>query len=132
MKRTTYCSCCGHKFESGAIGRETICPSCLQGNIKLNSSYRNGCFNIGRTVSWGWYDPETKEFYLARDTGEYIETLASWSCIDDSLNWQDNSANGYNYEVVRELLQLWHLLPQTLTYFIEAGGVIWWNQPTTK
>ena len=132
MKRTTYCSCCGHKFASGAIGIEVICPECKQGNIKINSSYRNGCYHIGRTVSWGWYDPETKEYYLAHDVGEYIETLASWSVDSYELNWQDNSADGYSYEVVRELLQLGHLLPQTLANFVAEGGVVWWNQPTTK
>ena len=103
---------------------------------KTNSSYRYGCFHVGRTDMWGNYCPETGEYYLAHDAGEYIEVLASACYQDDDKeeSWQDISACGFKeydggYEVVRELLQLGHLTSKTLATFIEEGGEVWWDQP---
>lgn len=100
---------------------------------KTNSSYRYGCFHVGRTNMWGWYCPETGEYYLACNStdpvvGEYIEVLASGVFVRDD-EWQDQSACGYSYEVVRELLQLGHLTKKTLVTFIEDEGEVWWDQP---
>ena len=111
---------------------------------KTNSSYRYGCFHVGRTDMWGWYCPETKEYYLARkDTdpiaGECVGVLASGCCQDenDEASWQDYSADGFEdynngYEVVRELLQLGHLTSRTMERFLEEEGVVWWDQPKSK
>ena len=105
---------------------------------KTNSSYKYGAFHVGRTDMWGNYCPETGEYYLAHNSydpvvGKYVEVLASVGYSRDD-EWQDQSACGYEsywggYEVVRELLQLGHLTPQTLASFIEAGGEVWWEQP---
>ena len=100
---------------------------------KTNSSYKGGRFHVGSTDVWGNYCPETKEYYLARNdfvpgVGECTGVVAScW--LDDAGYYEDNSADGYSYEVVRELLQLGHLTAKTLASFIEAGGEVWWNQP---
>ena len=104
---------------------------------KTNSSYRYGCFHVGRTNMWGWYCPETGEYYLAHDTnvpgvGECVEVLASAYFVRED-EWQDQSAGGYEaynggYQVVRELLQLGHLTKKTLEQFIEAEGEVWWDQ----
>ena len=106
--------------------------------VKTNSSYRYGCYHVGRTDMWGNYCPETGEYYLAHNAydpipGEYVEVLASAREMPDG-EWQDISADGYEefnngYEVVRELLQLGHLTSKTLAAFIEAGGEVWWDQP---
>lgn len=96
---------------------------------KLNGSYKYGCYHIGRTNLWGWYCLETGECYLAHDTGEYTGVLASAELLPDGT-WQEQSAWGHDCEVVRELLRLGHLTKKTLTNFIEAGGEIWWDQPT--
>lgn len=108
---------------------------------KRNSSYRFGCFHVGRTDMWGWYCPDTGEYYLAHYAydpipGEYVEVVASAGYWPDpnEETWEDHSAQGFEdfnngYEVVRELLQLGHLTPKTLAGFIEAGGVVWWDQP---
>ena len=95
---------------------------------KTNSSYRFGCHHVGRTDMWGNYCPETGEYYLAHDVGEYIEVLASACYIRDD-EWQEQEERGYSYEVVRELLQLGHLTSKTLATFIEDGGEVWWDQP---
>lgn len=103
---------------------------------KLNSSYRYGCYHVGRSTLWGWYCPETGEYYLAHDAGEYIEVLASACYQQDDVveSWQDISVAGFEvywggYDVVRELLQLGHLTKKTLKTFIAAGGDVWWDQP---
>ena len=100
---------------------------------KTNSSYRYGCFHVGRSDMWGNYCPETGEYYLAckntdPEIGEYIETLASAREMPDG-EWEDISACGYSYEVVRELLQLGHLTPKTLERFLLEEGEVWWDQP---
>ena len=106
---------------------------------KTNSSYRYGCFHIGRTDMWGNYCPETKEYYLARNNydpvvGECTGVIASAGYWPDEETWEDHSADGFEdynngFEVVRELLQLGHLTKKTLDTFIEAGGEVWWDQP---
>ena len=98
-----------------------------------NSSYRYGCFHVGRTDMWGNYCPETGEYYLAHNAydpipGEYVEVLASAREMADG-EWEEQSACGYSYQVVRELLQLGHLTSKTLATFIEEGGEVWWDQP---
>ena len=100
---------------------------------KTNSSYRYGCFHVGRSDMWGWYCPETKEYYLAHNNydpvvGECVEVLASACYVRDD-EWQEQSYSGYDYQVVRELLQLGHLTKKTLAESIEAGGDAWRNQP---
>ena len=97
-------------------------------SVKLNSSYRYACYHVGRTNMWGWYCPDTGEYYLAHDAGEYIEVLASGVYMPDG-SWQEQSCCGYWYEEVRELLQLGHLTKKTLASFIEAEGEVWWDQP---
>ena len=107
--------------------------------VKVNSYYNGFEFGIDRIYKdtgnvWGSYCPDTGEYYLARDAGEYIETLAVAEFYPNGT-WEEQTARGYEpqaggLEVVRELLRLGHLLPQTLTNFIEAGGEIWWDQPT--
>ena len=97
-----------------------------------NSSYRYGRHNVGYPTWWGNYCPETGEYYLAHNTfvpqvGECVEVLASARCVRED-EWQEQSARGYDYQVVRELLQLGHLTPKTLSSFIEAGGEVWWDQ----
>ena len=87
---------------------------------------------------WGWYCPETKEYYLARwdfvpGVGECKGILAS-ACEMADGSWQDISADGFEeynngFEVVRELLQLGHLTAKTLASFVEEGGEVWWDQP---
>ena len=91
---------------------------------KLNSSYRYGMFHVGHTNMWGNYCPDTKEYYLACKGG----VLASGCEMPDG-NWQEQAASGYNYEVVRELLQLGHLTIKTLEKFLAEEGEVWWNQP---
>lgn len=100
---------------------------------KTNSSYKYGCFHVGRTDMWGNYCPETGEYYLAhRDfvpvVGECVGVLASARVMGDD-EWQVQEESGYSYEVVRELLRLGHLTSKTLARFIEAGGEVWWYQP---
>lgn len=98
---------------------------------KTNSSYRFGCYHVGRSDMWGWYCPETGEHYLAHDVGEYIATHAyCWPDEYDCIHQDDEY--GYSYEVVRELLQLGHLTKSTLASFIEAGGDVWWDQPNYR
>ena len=101
--------------------------------MKINSSYRYGMYHVGYPTWWGNYCPATGEYYLAHNSydpvaGECVEVLASARFVRDD-EWQEQSARGYSYEVVRELLQLGHLTPKTLAYFIEAGGEVWWDQP---
>ena len=108
---------------------------------KTNSSYKYGCYHVGRTNVWGNYCPDTGEYYLAHriyvpGVGECVEVLASAYFVRDD-EWQDQSAYGYEgycggYEVVRELLQLGHLTAKTLAAFVEAGGEVWWDQPGHK
>ena len=100
---------------------------------KTNSSYRYGCFHVGRSDMWGNYCPETGEYYLAHNAyvpgvGECVGVLASVGEMPDG-SWEENAERGYDCEVVRELLQLGHLTPKTLAGFIEAGGDVWWDQP---
>ena len=99
---------------------------------KTNNSYKYGMFHVGRTDMWGNYCPETKEYYLARNSyvpgvGECVEVLASVHEMPDG-EWQEQSECGYDYEVVRELLQLGHLTPKTLEQFLQDSGEVWWNQ----
>ena len=101
--------------------------------MKTNSCYRYGCFHVGRTDMWGNYCPETGEYYLACNAydpipGECVEVLASARYLRDD-EWQDISASGYSYEVVRELLQLGHLTSRTLEDFLLHEGEVWWDQP---
>ena len=100
---------------------------------KTNSCYKYGMYHVGRTDMWGNYCPETGEYYLAcKDedpiVGECIGVLASGCEMPDG-EWEEQSASGYSYEVVRELLQLGHLTPRTLEGFLEEEGEVWWNQP---
>ena len=100
---------------------------------KTNSCYKYGCFHIGRTDVWGWYCPDTGEYYLAcNDTdpivGRCVGILASAREMPDG-EWQEQADCGYSYEVVRELLQLGHLTPKTLEQFQLSGGEVWWEQP---
>ena len=86
----------------------------------MKKTYKRGMYHVGHTTYWGNYCPETGEYYLA---------LASAREMPDG-EWQVQSASGYSYEVVRELLQLGHLTPKTLEQFLlEEGGEVWWNQP---
>ena len=95
-----------------------------ENEMKTNSSYKYGCFHVGRTDMWGNYCPETGEYYLACPWG----VLASVGFCNGE--WQVQAEFGYSYEVVRELLQLGHLTSKTLALFIKkAGGEIWWDQP---
>lgn len=100
---------------------------------KTNSTYKYGCYHVGRTDIWGNYCPETGECYLAHNAyvpgvGECVEVLASvYEMPDGTL--QEQCAWGYSCQVVRELLQLGHLTKKTLAGFIEAGGEVWWDQP---
>ena len=99
---------------------------------KTNSCYKYGCFHVGRSDMWGNYCPDTGEYYLAHRTyvqevGECVEVLASTCYVRDD-EWQEQNACGYDYEVVRELLQLGHLTRKTLAAFIAAGGEVWWDQ----
>ena len=102
--------------------------------MKKNSDSKWGAFNVSRGNMWGTYCPETGEYYLARVASygpsleEVVEVLASAREMPDG-EWQEQSYSGYDYEVVRELLQLGHLTSQTLASFIEAGGEVWWEQP---
>lgn len=101
-------------------------------NVKLNSSYRYGCFHVGRENMWGSYCPETGEYYLAHNVtapivGKCVEVLASARYLHSE--WQEQAYRGYCYAVVRELLQLGHLTAKTLAAFIAAGGEVWWDQP---
>lgn len=95
---------------------------------KTNSCYRYGCYHVGRSDMWGNYCPETGEYYLACFDGECVEVLAS-AWYDGEYEWNDESAAGYSYEVVRELLQLGHLTKRTLATFLEDWGEVWWDQP---
>lgn len=100
---------------------------------KTNSSYRYGCYHVGSSNMWGNYCPETGEYYLAHNTydpvaGECVEVLASARYVMDD-EWQEQSACGYSYEVVRELLRLGHLTKKTLEQFQQEEGEVWWNQP---
>ena len=100
---------------------------------KTNSSYKYGAYHVGHTTYWGNYCPATGEYYLAHNTfvqgvGECVEVLASAHYVRDD-EWQEQSCRGYDYEVVRELLQLGHLTPKTLEQFRQDGGEVWWDQP---
>ena len=100
--------------------------------MKTNSCYKYGMFHVGRTDMWGNYCPETGEYYLAHNTfvqgvGECVEVLASACYVRDD-EWQEQAVRGYDYQVVRELLQLGHLTKKTLDQFVEEGGEVWWNQ----
>ena len=100
---------------------------------KTNISYRYGCYHVGRSDMWGNYCPETKEYYLAHNSydevaGECVEVLASARYVRED-EWQEQSARGYDYDVVREILQLGHLTSKTLEQFQRFGGEVWWNQP---
>ena len=99
----------------------------------INSDSKWGAFNVSRTDMWGTYCPTSGEYYLAHkalvpDVGECVEVLASAHYVRED-EWQEQSARGYSYQVVRELLQLGHLTARTLASFIEAGGEVWWDQP---
>lgn len=101
--------------------------------MKMNSCYKYECYHVGRSDMWGWYCPDTGEYYLAaNDTdpvaGECISVLATAQEMPDG-SWQEYTDCGYSYEVTRELLQLGHLTPKTLASFIEADGEVWWDQP---
>ena len=101
--------------------------------MKTNSCHKYDCYHVGRTDMWGWYCPETGEYYLAHYNydpvvGRYVGVLASAYLVRDD-EWQEQSERGYGYQVVRELLQLGHLTPKTLEQFVEEGGEVWWNQP---
>ena len=101
--------------------------------VKTNSSYRYGCFHVGRTDMWGNYCPETGEYYLAHNAsdpvvGECVGVLASAREMPDG-SWQEQSDCGYSYEVVRQLLQLGHLTKKTLARFLLEEGEVWWEQP---
>ena len=101
--------------------------------MKKNSDSKWGAFNVSRGNMWGTYCPEAGEYYLAHNTfvpgvGECKEVLASAIFVRDD-EWQEQVARGYDYEVVRELLQLGHLTSKTLEQFVEEGGDVWWNQP---
>ena len=105
---------------------------------KTNSCHKYDCYHVGRTDMWGWYCPETGEYYLAHTTfvpgvGECVEVLASARYVRDD-EWQAVCCSGYEdynggYQVVRELLQLGHLTSKTLASFTEAEGEVWWDQP---
>ena len=101
--------------------------------MKKNSSYKYGCFHVGTPDMWGNYCPETGEYYLAHKdldpvAGECIGVLASAYFVREG-EWKEQSARGYSYQVVRQLLRLGHLTSKTLASFIEAGGEVWWDQP---
>ena len=100
--------------------------------MKKNSESKWGAFNVSRANMWGTYCPESGECYLAHNTfvpevGECVEVLASAHFVRDD-EWQEQTERGYDYQVVRELLQLGHLTKKTLASFIEAGGEVWWAQ----
>ena len=100
---------------------------------KTNSAYKYGCFHVGRDDMWGNYCPDTGEYYLARHdydpvAGECVGVLASAHFVRED-EWQEQTESGYDYQVVRELLQLGHLTARTLASFIEADGEVWWDQP---
>ena len=107
--------------------------------VKINSRYNGYEFAVDRICDgtlnmWGSYCPDTGEYYLARDAGDFIGVIASVGFLPNE-DWQEQTAWGYEpevggLEVVRELLRLGHLLPKTLASFIQAGGEIWWEQPT--
>ena len=105
---------------------------------KTNSSYRYGCYHVGRTDMWGNYCPETGEYYLACNStdpviGGCIHVVASCEAgyIGEGHCYADDGFEDWNngMEVVRELLQLGHLTSKTLAAFIAAGGEVWWDQP---
>ena len=89
------------------------------------------CYYISRTDMQGNYCPATGEYYLAvyDDDDRRQETVvASYWCDEHGFCHVD-SARGYSYQVVRELLQLGHLTPKTLAAYIRDGGRVWWDQP---
>ena len=108
----------------------------------MKKTYKRGMYHVGHTTYWGNYCPETGEYYLALASAREMPgvngtsnlpicagVLASAREMPDG-EWQVQSASGYSYEVVRELLQLGHLTPKTLEQFLlEEGGEVWWNQP---
>ena len=98
---------------------------------KMNSTYKNGTYHIGRINMWGSYCPETGEYYLARPEGVMASVQYIYICDDvDEMKLQVQAYSGYSYEVVRQLLQLGHLTNKTLALFIEEeGGEVWWDQP---
>lgn len=103
----------------------------MKKDIMVTKRYCHGCyhvFRIGTPDMWGNYCPETGEYYLACNSPEGIEVLASGSEMPDG-EWQVQSARGYRYEVVREMLQLGYLTARTLESFLEEGGEVWWDQP---
>ena len=95
---------------------------------KTNSSCKYGWHRVGRTDMWGWYCPETGEYYLAHDVGGDAGVLASARYLRDG-EWQEQVDRGYSYEVVRELLRLGHLTKKTLEQFQQEDGEVWWDQP---
>ena len=100
--------------------------------MKLNSTYKDGTYHVGRSNMWGNYCPETGEYYLARPEGVMASACYIYIC-DDEMKWQVQAYSGYSYEVVRELLQLGHLTSKTLARFIEEeGGDVWWDQPSKE
>ena len=95
---------------------------------KTNSSYRYGMFHVGRDNMWGNYCPETGEYYLAIYDDNIKIVIASYYFDDDGYCHVD-SARGYSYDVVRELLRLGHLTRKTLADYIAADGEVGWDQP---
>ena len=100
---------------------------------KTNSCHKYDCYHVGRTDMWGWYCPETGEYYLAHYSydpvvGRCVGVLASAYLVRED-EWLEQSERGYGYQVVRELLQLGHLTSKTLASFTEAEGEVWWDQP---
>ena len=98
--------------------------------IKSESCHVGRCYYIDRKNMWGNYCPETGEYYLAHDAGdEYCEIVLASYWYDKDGYCHVDSSRGYNYQVVRELLQLGHLTRKTLAAYIQDGGEVWWDQP---
>ena len=112
----------------------------MKKNVKVNSRYNGYEFAVDRICDgtlnmWGSYCPDTGEYYLARDAGDFIGVIASAGFMPNEDWREEQTAWGYEsqadgLEVVRELLRLGHLTKKTLTNFIAEGGVVWWEQPT--
>ena len=101
---------------------------------KIESCHIGRCYYISRENIQGNYCPDTGEYYL----GIYDYTIIQGIPTEIGLAyyWYDedgfchvDSARGYSYDVVRELLRLGHLTRKTLADFIAAGGQVWWDQP---
>ena len=95
---------------------------------KIESCHIGRCYYIDRPDMQGNYCPETGEYYLAIYDDNIKIVIASYYFDDDGYCHVD-SARGYSYDVVRELLRLGHLTRKTLADYIAAGGEIWWDQP---